>query len=172
MLERIGQRLAWHGALSIDYLMPERDSMPLPIDCNPRLVEPMSAYIAGTDIASLLLLVSRGETPAVLPESRAGVRTHLSMQALLGVAARSGSRRALLRECWKLWRGRDPYAGSREEMTPVKLDWLSAVPLATTAMLLSAWPQAAIALARGGFGAHLLSRESIRKIESEHFPTQ
>jgi predicted ATP-grasp superfamily ATP-dependent carboligase len=169
MLERIGRRLAWHGALSIDYLIPERDSTPLFVDCNPRLVEPMSAYLAGTDLVGLLLRVSCGETPAVLPASKENVRTHLAMQALLGIAARTDSRRALLRECWRLWRGRDPYAGSREEMTPVDLDWMSAVPLVTTAILLLARPKAAIGLARGAFGAHLLSRESIREIESEDF---
>src|SRR6201996_503283 len=76
MLEKIGQRLAWHGALSVDYLMREHDPMPLLIDCNPRLVEPMSAFLAGTDLVGLLLDISRGETPAALPASREGVRTH------------------------------------------------------------------------------------------------
>jgi predicted ATP-grasp superfamily ATP-dependent carboligase len=169
MLDKIGQRLAWHGALSIDYLMPEQNPTPLFIDCNPRLVEPMSAFLAGTDLVGLLLQISPGEMPAPLPASREGVRTHLAMQALLGVAARTGSRRALLRECWRLSRGSDAYAGSREEMTPVQTDWMSAVPLAMTATLLLARPQAANTLARGGFGAHLLNRESIRKIESEEF---
>jgi predicted ATP-grasp superfamily ATP-dependent carboligase len=169
MLAQIGRRLAWHGALSIDYLVTEQGTTPLLIDCNPRLVEPMSAYLAGTDLAGLLLRVSRGEAPAALPASKEGVRTHLAMQALLGIAARSGSGSALLRECWQLWRGRGPYAGSREEMTPVDLDWMSAVPLALTAILLFARPQAAAELARGGFGAHLLSRESIRTIERDDF---
>ena len=169
MLERIGERLAWHGALSIDYLLPGQDSTPLLIDCNPRLVDPMSAYLAGTDLVGLLLDVSRGATPAPVPPGRDGVRTHLAMQVLLGIAARENSRRSLLRECWRLWRGRAPYVGSREEMTPVNLDWASAVPLVTTAMLLLARPKAVANLARGGFGAHLLSRESIRQIEGEGF---
>ena len=169
MLERIGGHLAWHGALSIDYVMPPHDSTPRLIDCNPRLVEPMSAYLAGTDLVGLLLRVSRGETPESLPESRAGVRTHLAMQALLGLAARGGSRRELLRECHRLWRGRAPYAGSSEELTPVRSDRLGAAPLAMTAMLLLARPGSALTLARGGFGAHLLSLETIRQIESETF---
>jgi predicted ATP-grasp superfamily ATP-dependent carboligase len=169
ILETIGQRLAWHGALSVDYLLPETSATPLLIDCNPRLVEPMSAYLAGSDLVGLLLEVSRGATPAPLRASREGVRTHLAMQALLGVAARENSRRALLRECWRLWGGQAPYAGSDEEMTPVRTDWISAVPLVTTAMLLLARPGAALSLARGGFGAHLLSRESIRQIEGEEF---
>jgi predicted ATP-grasp superfamily ATP-dependent carboligase len=166
MLERIGERLAWHGALSIDYLMPDGDPPPRLIDCNPRPVEPMSAYLAGTDLVGLLLRISRGERPAALPESRPGVRTHLAMQALLGIASRGGTRRELWRECRRLSREDGPYAASREEMTPLQLDWLSAVPLVTTAALLLAQPKSAIALVRGGFGAHLLSRESIRKIEA------
>ena len=39
----IGRELGWHGALSVDYIMPDDGTAPLLIDCNPRLVEPMSA---------------------------------------------------------------------------------------------------------------------------------
>lgn len=169
MLAAIGERLAWHGALSIDYLVPEHDATPRLIDCNPRLVEPMSAYLAGADLVGLLLQVSRGETPEPQPDGRAGVRTHLAMQALLGMAARGGSRADLLRECRRLWRGSAPYADSCEELTPVTSDRQSAVPLALTAALLLARPKSVTALARGGFGAHLLSLASIRQIESETF---
>jgi predicted ATP-grasp superfamily ATP-dependent carboligase len=169
MLERIGERLAWHGALSIDYLMPDHDPTPRLIDCNPRLVEPMSAYLAGTDLVDLLLRISRGETPAALPESRAGVRTHLAMQALLGVASRGGTRRALAGEAWRLFRRRQPYTGSREELTPVAFDPFSAVPLAITAALLLARPKSPALLARSGFGAHLLNLAGVRKIEGPDF---
>jgi predicted ATP-grasp superfamily ATP-dependent carboligase len=169
MLERIGERLAWHGALSIDYLMADHDTTPRLIDCNPRLVEPMSAYLAGSDLVDLLLRVSRGERPAALPESRAGVRTHLAMQAMLGLAARGGTRRALAGEAWRLFRGREPYAGSHEELTPVASDRLSAVPLAITATLLLGRPKSATLLARSGFGAHLLNLDSIQRIEGPEF---
>ena len=98
-LEKIGQALDWHGALSIDYIMPDDGDAPLLIDCNPRLVEPMNAYRAGVDLVGLLLLISLGETPAALPEGREGVLTHLAMQALLGCAARGGTRRDIAREC-------------------------------------------------------------------------
>jgi hypothetical protein len=169
MLAAIGAKLVWHGALSIDYLMPDDGSPPLPVDCNPRLVEPMSAYLAGTDLVGLLLRLSQGVTPSALPESRDGVRTHLAMQALLGCAARGGTRRDLVREGWRLLRGGAPYAASCEELTPVKADWLSAVPLALTTGLLLAAPRSADVLARGGFGAHLLDLGSIRSIESKEF---
>jgi predicted ATP-grasp superfamily ATP-dependent carboligase len=168
-LAAIGEKLAWHGALSVDYIMPDDSATPLLIDCNPRLVEPMSAYLAGADLVDLLLLISQGEVPAALPETRAGVRTHLAMQVLLGCASRGGTRRDILRECSRLLAGAGPYADSTEELTPVRLDWFSAVPLAMIATLLLIAPKLAIKVARGGWGAHLLDHRSIGLIESEDF---
>jgi predicted ATP-grasp superfamily ATP-dependent carboligase len=163
-LTRIGERLRWHGALSVDYIVEQDKGTPLYIDCNPRLVEPMSASIAGLDLADLLVRVSCGEAPPVAAESREGVRTHMAMQALLGGALRDGSRWSLLRESWLLLARRGPYAGSREELTPVRLDWLSAIPLAITALWLLADPKAAHYLPQRGWGSHLLNPESIRRI--------
>ena len=169
LLAAIGEDVAWHGALSVDYILPDEDATPYLIDCNPRLVEPMSAWLAGLDLVGLLLRVSLGETPASAGESRAGVRTHLAMQALLGCAQRGGSRRDILCACWRLMAGSGPYEDSTEELTPVRLDWISAVPLSMIAIALLATPNRAVALARGGWGAHLLGVESMRKIESEDF---
>jgi hypothetical protein len=168
-LETIGQRLRWHGALSVDTIVPIDSTVPLLIDCNPRLVEPMNGYCAGSDLVDQLLRVSLGETPAALPEGREGVRTHLAMQALLGYASRGGTRRDILGECWYLSKGSGPYTGSSEELTPVQLDWLSALPLAMTAALMLFSPNLAMTLVRAGFGPHLLDIESIKKIESEEF---
>jgi hypothetical protein len=168
-LTTIGEQLAWHGALSVDYLMPDDSATPLLIDCNPRLVEPMNAYLAGLDLVRLLLRVSQGETPAAAGESRAGVRTHLAMQALLGCAAQGGTRRDIVRECWRLATGSGPYAGSHEELTPVRLDWFSALPLAMIAIFLLVTPKRAARLARAGWGAHLLDLASIGLIEHENF---
>jgi hypothetical protein len=156
--------------MSVDFIMPDVGGPPLLIDCNPRLVEPMSAYLAGTDLVGLLLRISLGETPDSLPESREGVRTHLAMQALLGCASRGGTRRDILRACWNLWTRGGAYAGSTEELTPVRLDWISVTPLAMTALLLLAAPKFAVTLATRGWGAHLLDVGSIRLIESEGFP--
>jgi predicted ATP-grasp superfamily ATP-dependent carboligase len=168
-VESIGKRLRWHGALSVDYILASADAVPRYIDGNPRLVEPMSAYLAGTDLMQLLLRVSLGETPLAAPDSRAGVRTHLAMQALLGCALRGGTRRDIWRECVHLVTGRGAYADSVEELTPVGLDWVSAVPLAMAAILLSLAPSLARRLAKRGFGAHLIDARSIRLIEDENF---
>ena len=169
LLATIGENLAWHGALSVDYVLPDHGVTPLLIDCNPRLVEPMNAYRSGVDLVGQLLRLSLGETPAPLAEGREGVRTHLAMQALLGAASRGATRFDIVRECAQLAAVSGPYAGSSEELTPVGLDWLSAVPLAMTVALLLASPAFATKLARGGFGAHLLDLGSIRVIESEGF---
>jgi predicted ATP-grasp superfamily ATP-dependent carboligase len=164
----IGERLGWHGALSVDIIMPEQGPH-LFIDCNPRLVEPMSACLAGLDLVDLLLRVSQGKTPEPAPDNREGVRTHLAMQALLGCAARGGTRREIFSEGIRVAARRGPYADSVEELTPVRRDWISAVPLAMTALALLANPRLAGTLSKKGWGAHLLGVESIRLIESENF---
>jgi predicted ATP-grasp superfamily ATP-dependent carboligase len=164
----IGERLGWHGALSVDIIMPEQGSH-LFIDCNPRLVEPMGAYLAGLDLVDLLLRVSQGKTPEPVPDSREGVRTHLAMQGLLGCATRDGTRRKIFRECMRVAARRGPYAGSAEELTPLRRDWISGVPLAMTALALLANPRLASTLSEKGWGAHLLGINSIQLIESENF---
>jgi predicted ATP-grasp superfamily ATP-dependent carboligase len=172
LLATIGEELTWHGALSVDYVVPDDSTTPLLVDCNPRLVEPMSAYLAAVDLVGLLLQVSQGETSAAAAESREGVRTHLAMQALLGCASRGGTRRDIIRECWRLKTGGGPYADSAEELTPVRLDWISVVPLAMIAILLLLAPKLGVTLARGGWGSHLLDLGSIRLIESEAFASK
>ena len=168
-LAALGRKLAWHGALSVDYILRDDNAAPVFIDCNPRLVEPMSAYLAGVDLLGLLLLVSLGEAPAAIAEGRAGVRTHLAMQALLGCASQGGTRRDILRECRLLLAGEGPYAGSAEELTPARLDWVSVAPLAMLATVLLAAPKSATTIATRGFGAHLLDPGSIQLITDENF---
>ncbi|MBI5320435.1 hypothetical protein [Bradyrhizobium sp.] len=174
-LEKFGAELDWHGGLSVDYIVPDNGGAPLLIDCNPRLVEPSNAWASGTDLVGQLVRVSLGETPAPLPESRDGVLTHLAMQALLGLAARGGSRVAIAREFGRILDHSGPYAASTEELTPLAHDRLAAVPLLTTLALLLASPSSAARLARGGFGEHLLDVRSIREIEkmnpSPHSPS-
>lgn len=164
-LAAIGRALDWHGALSIDYIVAQDDA-PRYIDCNPRLVEPMSARLAGIDLVYLLLEVSMGERPQPRPDGRADVRTHQAMQVLLGGALQGATRRDLLKLCVDLATGRSDFAGSTEELTPVRDDGPSAVPLAITAMLLLASPRLAGPLAARGWGAHLLTQRSIALIDA------
>lgn len=156
----IGRALNWHGALSVDYILPP-DRVPRYIDCNPRLVEPMSAHLAGVDLIALLLKVSLGAVPDVLPAGRAGVRSHQAMQVLLGIGLRGGARHDMMRTCFDMARRRGPFADSTEELTPWRDDIRSAVPPAITATALFVAPRLAAPLARRGFGAHLLDDAAI-----------
>ena len=164
-LGRIGEHLHWHGALSVDYVV-DRAGTPYYFDCNPRLVEPMSAVFAGLDLVDVLVRVSRGETIVAAPESAPGVRTHLAVQALLGCAAQDKSRFSILREGWRLLAKRGRYAGSKEELTPVTIDWMSFVPPTVTALWLLATPSAAHTLPQRGWGAQLLTPQTIRTIKA------
>jgi predicted ATP-grasp superfamily ATP-dependent carboligase len=163
-MARLGEHLQWHGALSLDYIW--QGDTPLYIDCNPRLVEPMSAFLAGLDLTDLLLRVSRGEGVPSAASSQQGVRSHSALQVLLGCAIRDQRRLSLLRECWLLLTHRSAYRDSREELTPVRWDWLSAIPLIITVLCLLVRPAAASYLAKKGWGSHLLNPESIRKIRT------
>jgi hypothetical protein len=166
-LDRLGRHLNWHGALSLDYILDAERNLPRYIDCNPRLVEPVAALLAGLDLTELLLRVSIGEEPPEVPDDREAVRSHLALQALLGCAMRKGTRRALLRESMHLLFHRGAYAGSCEELTPLRWDWPSALPLIIAFLLLLVDPKRALTLPATGWGAHLLNPESIRVIREE-----
>jgi predicted ATP-grasp superfamily ATP-dependent carboligase len=163
-LAQMGAHLAWHGALSVDYILHERDRTPSYIDCNPRLVEPMNAALSGVDLIGLLVSVSLGKRPVPAPEGRAGTRSHLGIQALLGRALAGGTRREIVREACNLVARRGHYAGSVEELTPVAADWPSALPLIMTMVLLLGRPLVSRLQGRG-WGSHLLGTHAIALIE-------
>jgi hypothetical protein len=166
-LKSIGKFLEWHGALSVDYIVDVDGGLPHYIDCNPRLVEPINALLAGLDLTDLLVRVSLGEEPPELPDDREAVRTHLAIQALLGCAMRGGSRLDILRESWRLVSHRRIYAGSCEELTPVRWDWPSAIPPLFLALWLLKNPKVAPLLPKVAWGTHLLTSDSIRRIREE-----
>jgi len=170
-LMSLGHCLDWHGALSVDYLLRASGETPLYIDCNPRLVEPINALLSGLDLADLLVRVSLGESPPAEADDRAGTRTHMAIQALLRCAVRGGSRLALLIECWRLVRAKEPYSGSREELTPLGWDWLSAIPLLVVLLRLLASPASAVGLSRRTSQSHQLNLDSVRVIHTRIDPT-
>ncbi|GAA1553113.1 ATP-grasp domain-containing protein [Kribbella hippodromi] len=135
-LIRLGEELRWHGPLSIDAILDEEDQ-PRYIDVNPRLVEPVNAELAGAQLVDRWLTVSRGGKPGPLPVAHPGVRTHMLLMAILRHAEVGRGRRAIVRELLAAVRRRGWYAGSTEELLPLREDRIGAAFLiAITACLL------------------------------------
>ena len=153
-LVRLGRELAWHGALGLDAILAE-DGVRY-IDVNPRLVEPENARRSGTDLVGAMLTLCRGEHPATQPPGRAGVKTHQLLIAVLEAAARRG-RTGVVRELTSAALGRAPYAGSTEELTPVRADPLSAVPVAAAAASTLIRPSSYRAFTGEAVGAYALT---------------
>jgi hypothetical protein len=124
----LGERLNWHGGITLDYLFRARDYAY--IECNPRTVEPANAAASGVDLPGLQLRLSLGEHPDPVPSGQPGVRTHSSLAILLGTAVYRRSSAAVLREALRLAFHRGPYKRSRECLTPVFFDFPSLVPFA------------------------------------------
>ncbi len=165
-LVTLGRALAWHSPLALDYLFEEATGHPTYIEANPRLVEPMNATLSGVNLAELTVRVALGEmsasgdTQCGLP----GIRSHSLMAILLGIADRGGSQREVLRTIGEDIRGRGIFAESREDLTPVRLDPPSLIPLAVVSGQLLLRPRAAQHLAAGTVNAYSLTAAAVETI--------
>jgi predicted ATP-grasp superfamily ATP-dependent carboligase len=166
MVERIGQALNWHGALSFDYIRDDATKTPHFIDANPRLVEPMNAYLSGVDLPGALLRVSLGETLPVQPAGRAGVLTRLGLMGLLGAARQRNRRRDILREIALLAFGSGHYRGAREELVPLVTDPWCAIPLGFVVLRLLRRPEAAARFSDTTVKAYSLTTPAIHRLRA------
>jgi len=165
---RIGQALRWHGALSFDYIREHATGTPHFIDANPRLVEPMNAWLSGVDLSGALLQVSLGETPPVQPEGREGVLTRLGLMGLLDAARRRNRRRDILREIGLLTGNSGRYRGAREELVPLATDPWCAIPLAFVVARLLRRPAAAARFSETAIAAYSLTPQAIHRLRAWH----
>jgi hypothetical protein len=136
-VELLGRALRWHGGLSADAVLT--DAGPLFIDVNPRLVEPGNGWRSGVDLVGALLEVARGNVPAAQPPGRPGVATHQLLLAVLGAASNGRGRRGVAAEFGAALAHSGLYRGSAEELTPLRRDPRTAVPvlIAAAAALVS-----------------------------------
>jgi hypothetical protein len=161
-VERLGQHLRWHGALSLDYIV--EDGTPLFIDANPRLVEPVNAVLSGVNLADALVKLSLGEAVAALPASRPGAQTHMLLMAMLSAADRRILRFDVLRELARALARRGLFNQSREELLPFHLDPPALLPFACALARLLLNPRSASTLSSGTIAAYSLSPETARQI--------
>jgi hypothetical protein len=117
----LGEALAWHGGLTLDYLHQQGE--PSYIECNPRTVEPGNAAASGVNLPDLQVRLTLGEqfTPST-KTGRAGVRTHGTIALLLGAAAYDRTRRAVIAELVRAVARRGCYHASAEQLTPLLRD--------------------------------------------------
>jgi len=167
-VERIGRALAWHGALSFDYIRDDATGTANFIDANPRLVEPMNAWLSGVDLPGALLQISLGEAPPVQPEGREGVLTRLGLMGLLDAARRRYRRRDILREIGLLIGNSGRYRGSREELVPLLTDPWCTIPLAVVVARLLRAPEAAARFSETTVAAYSLTPSAIHRLRAWH----
>jgi hypothetical protein len=165
-VERIGQALQWHGALSFDYIRDDATNTPHFIDANPRLVEPMNAWLSGVDLPGALLRISLGETPPVQPDGHEGVLTRLGLMGLLDAARRRNRRRDILREIGLLAFGLGRYRGSREELVPLLTDPWCAIPLGVVVARLLRAPESVARFSETTVAAYSLTPHAIQRLRT------
>jgi len=168
IVARIGEALAWHGALSFDYIQEEASQTPYFIDANPRMVEPMNAWLSGVDLVGALLQLSLGKTPATQGEGREGVLTRLGLMGLLDAARRRRRRRDVLREIGLLAFSFGRYRGSAEELVPLLTDPCCAIPFAVVVAKLLRTPSAAARFADSTVAAYSLTPSAIQRLQAWH----
>jgi len=137
---QLGQHLAWHGAMFLDYFFDHDTHRPQYIEANPRVGETVNALLSGVNLPEMLLQVSRDESPAAAPIGRPGVRTQSFLMILLSTALDGGGRSDLIGELRQFRLGHGLYANSQDELTRPGVDPLSRLPLIWIAMQLLAWP--------------------------------
>jgi predicted ATP-grasp superfamily ATP-dependent carboligase len=163
---RIGAALGWHGALSFDYIREATSGTPYFIDANPRLVEPMNAWLSGVDLPGALLRISLGESPPLQPEGRAGMLTRLGLMGLMDSARRRNRRRDVLNEMILLASSSGRYRGTREELVPLWTDPYCIVPLAAVVARLLRAPRAAARLSASTVAAYSLTPQAIHRLHA------
>ncbi|GHP00402.1 phosphoribosylglycinamide formyltransferase 2 [Reticulibacter mediterranei] len=167
-LATLGQVLRWHGPLALDYLFNEGTSSPTYIECNPRLVEPMNATLSGVNLADLTVRVALREQGRASETIRGhfGIRSHSLLAILLGIADHGGSRRELLRTIRENLQGRGIFAQSREDLTPVRMDPPSLIPLGMVTGQLLLNPRTAHHISTGAVNSYSLTAAAVETITS------
>jgi predicted ATP-grasp superfamily ATP-dependent carboligase len=167
-MRHIGAHLAWHGAMCIEYFRdPQTGSLQL-IECNPRIGETGSALLSGVNLCELLVQVSLGRPVLPAADAREGVKTHQGFLILMAMALNGCSRRQLVAELLRSWRGSGLYENSEDELTNVRKDWRSFFPAAGVALLLLARPRAAqwlVSTTVDNYSLHQSAVESIRTMQ-------
>ncbi len=162
-LQRLGKHLDWHGALALDYLWDADRGQPSYIDANPRIGESFNATLSGVNLCECLVRVALG-APAAASSGRTGVKTHSIITTLLALAEEGASRRRILSELSRCSTGQGVYAGSEDEITRPRDDYLSLLPAVYAVLRLLIRPRSAARMVRQTVQDYALSAAAAAEI--------
>jgi hypothetical protein len=128
----------------------------------------MNATMSGINLADLTVRVALGEEEAssIPRHGQPGIRNHSLLAILLGVVGQGASRWKVLHTIVEAMRGRGIFAQSREDLTPVRLDPLSLIPLGVVTGQLLLRPRAAYHIASGAVSAYSLTAATVETIKA------
>ena len=161
---RLGEDLAWHGALFIDYFYDYATARPEYLECNPRVGETVNAWRSGVNIAEQLVALSAGESMGDPTVGQIGLRTQSFLMILLTAAYEGASRGQLWRE-WRAWkRGEELYDNAEDELTRPQDDRMSRLPLWYIGGQLLIWPGLAKRIVRQTIDNYSLPETAVQRI--------
>ncbi|MFL0197980.1 hypothetical protein ACJDU8_20795 [Clostridium sp. WILCCON 0269] len=164
-LKVLGKYLNWHGCLMLDYIYDKKTRTPYYIEANPRTGETMNATLSGFNLVEILTKLSLGQSFYEYKKSSFGVKTHSLMATLLGIASRNGNRRKLISEIIKAILKVDNYRNSYEDLTNIKDDFLSVIPLFVIILKLLINPHSATVVSGNTINNYSISENIVKKIK-------
>ncbi len=168
----LGHELGWHGPISLDYIYDESAAQPYYLEANPRLVEPMNAYLSGIDFPELVIRAALGtgrpmEQPLL---GKPGVRSHSLMANQLGLASDGASRRDLIRTIIQAIKNQGIFEDSQEDLMPFALDPASTVPFLVVLAQLLINPRRANMLGKKTIDSYSLRANTIAGLQETPIP--
>ncbi len=162
----LGNYLNWHGPIALDYIYDESAAQPYYLEANPRLVEPMNAYLSGINFPELIIQAALGrdrQANQTLP-GKVGVRSHSLIAILLGLAGEGRSRAYLIQNIRQSIEKKGIFEDSKEDLTPFALDPLSAIPFVVVLGQLLISPRRAIAIGEQTIDSYSLRASTIASL--------
>lgn len=157
-----GEKLNWHGPLSVEYFYDHTNERPYYIEANPRIGESFNCLAGGVNLCEATVRISMGEELSPYPEVRPGVITHNGFIVLIAAAFNGEGRLQLVDRLWKHWTGR---ARAESEMTRPREDWMSLIPATAVISMLLLSPKSARSLAYDTVENYSLPAEAAQVID-------
>lgn len=164
-VSEVGNKLNWHGCFMLDYIYNAQSGTPYYIEANPRPGETMNATLSGFNIVEMLTKLSLNELSNKSVELQFGIKTYSLMATLLGIGSRGGSRKEIIFEIIKVLSRSGNYKNSKEELTPIKKDFYSIVPLLFITLKLLVNPSSANEIAAKTIHNYSISENTVTKIK-------